>query len=59
MALTRCSVRPEILWEGIFELKRDAAAHYADAIDGIHQRLYVFSKNVALFVFDHKDVCGF
>lgn len=49
------SVGVKIGGVGIFKLQRDAAPHYAYAIDGVHDRFCVYAQNVAYAFLDHTD----
>ena len=53
-ALARSRVSLEIVWERLFELQGDTAAHNTDAIDGVYQSLDFRPKDVASSVLDHR-----
>ena len=53
IALAPGNIGLEVLGKGAFELKRDAAPHDPDAVDGVDQSFGFFLEDVTSLVLDH------
>jgi hypothetical protein len=51
-------VRLEVRRKTLLELERDAPPHYADAVDGVDERIGLFDQDVARLVLDHGFTRG-
>lgn len=53
--LACCRISFEVVWERLFELKRDSAAHHTDAVDGVDEGFSSCFEDVPLFEFNHVE----
>lgn len=56
MSFARGLVRLEIIGESLFKLQRNAFAHYAYRINGVHKSIHLRLKQVAMAIRNHRNI---